>query len=197
MSGDSYRKWFRSLCCLLPAVCVKSYLASAAMLFAFWILHTTNSIAYQEVCPARWCRTVVSESAPVPFVLQALCLLIFLRATDSWSKGCKFSPGGRNFFSRVNFVSWLWFGVRSTPLLSQWHVKYPGHSAKSAGGRLHINTHTPLTQRSWSALTMPLSRHSVGTYPEKAHTQLVREHSATVISARRSTVDWSWPKEWN
>ena len=29
------------------------------------------------------------------------------------------------------------FGVRSTPQLPQWHVKYPGHSAKSAGGRLH------------------------------------------------------------
>ena len=31
------------------------------------------------------------------------------------------------------------------PLLPQWHVKDPGHSAKSAGGRLHPNTHTPLT----------------------------------------------------
>ena len=27
-----------------------------------------------------------------------------------------------------------------------------------------------------------------------AHTQLVREHSATVISARWATVDWSWHK---
>ena len=56
------------------------------------------------------------------------------------------------------------FGVRSTPVLPQWHVKDPG--AKSAGGRLYIKTHTPLTQRSRSGLTMPLSRHSVGTYPE-------------------------------
>ena len=30
-----------------------------------------------------------------------------------------------------------------------------------------------------SGLTMPLPRHRVGTYPERAHTQLVREHSAT------------------
>ena len=58
------------------------------------------------------------------------------------------------------------FGVRSTPVLPQWHVKDPSHSAKSAGGRLHLNTHTPLTQQSWSELTMPLSIHSVGTYPE-------------------------------
>ena len=60
-------------------------------------------------------------------------------------------------------------------MLPQWHVKDPGHSAKSAGGRLHLNTHTPLAQRSLSGLTMPLSKHSVGTYPETAHTQLVTE----------------------
>ena len=29
------------------------------------------------------------------------------------------------------------------------------------------------------------------------HTQLVMEHSATVVSAHRATVDWSWPKRWN
>ena len=58
------------------------------------------------------------------------------------------------------------FGVRSNPMLPQWHVKHPGHSFKSADGRLHLNTHTPLTQRSRSGVTMSLSRHSVGTYPE-------------------------------
>ena len=49
-----------------------------------------------------------------------------------------------------------------TPVLPQWHMKDRGHSAKSAGGRLHLNTHTPFTQRSQSGLTM-LSRHSVET----------------------------------
>ena len=58
------------------------------------------------------------------------------------------------------------FGVHSTPLLLQWDVKDPGHSAKSACGRLHPNMHTPLTQRSRIELTMPLSRRSVGTYQE-------------------------------
>ena len=48
-------------------------------------------------------------------------------------------------------------------MLPQWHVKDPGHSAKSADGRLQINTHTPLTQRSRSGLTV-LSMHSVETY---------------------------------
>ena len=50
-------------------------------------------------------------------------------------------------------------------MLLQWHVKDPGHSANSAGGMLHLNMHTPVIQQSWSGLTMPLSWHSVGTYP--------------------------------
>ena len=51
-------------------------------------------------------------------------------------------------------------------VLPQWHVKDPGHCAKSAGGKLQLNTHTPLTQRSRSGRTMPLPGHSMGTYPE-------------------------------
>ena len=74
--------------------------------------------------------------------------------------------GGRIFFFRVNFVCRLLFGVCSTPVFSQLHVKDPGHSAKSAGGRLHLNKHAPLTQESLSELTMLLSRHCVGTYLE-------------------------------
>ena len=54
------------------------------------------------------------------------------------------------------------FAVRSTPVLPQWHVKYPGHSAESAGGRLHLDTHIPFNQRSRRGLTMPLCRHSAG-----------------------------------
>ena len=50
---------------------------------------------------------------------------------------------------------------------------------------------------SWSGLTM-LSRHSCETLSGKqAHTQLLKEHSATVVSAHWATVDWSWPKKWN
>ena len=76
--------------------------------------------------------------------------------------------GWRIFFSRVNFVFWLFFDIRSTPVLLQWHVKDPGHSVKSATGRLHLNMHmhTSLTQQSWNGLTIPLCWHSVGTYQE-------------------------------
>ena len=53
-------------------------------------------------------------------------------------------------------------------MLPQWHVKDPDHSAQSAGGRLHLNKNTPLTQQSRSGLIKPLSRHSVGTYQESS-----------------------------
>ena len=58
------------------------------------------------------------------------------------------------------------FGVCSTHLLMLWHVKDPSHSSKNADGKIHLNTHTPSSQRSRSGQTMLLSRHIVGTYPE-------------------------------
>ena len=54
----------------------------------------------------------------------------------------------------------------SPPMLQQWHIKDPSHSAKSAGGRLHLYMHTHLTHRSRSGLTMPLPRQRVGIYQE-------------------------------
>ena len=93
---------------------------------------------------------------------------LLVRAPDSWSKGCEFESRQKrreNVLFRVNFVCWLLlllFGVRSTPVLPQWHPKDPGHSAKSAGGRFYLNTYRSLTQRSRSGLTM-LHRRSLGT----------------------------------
>ena len=66
----------------------------------------------------------------------------------------------------VIFVCWLLCGICSTPMLPQWHVKDPRHSAKSADGRLHLNRLTSLTQWSRSGLSMPLSRLREWTYPE-------------------------------
>ena len=41
------------------------------------------------------------------------------------------------------FCADSYFGIHSTPVLPQQHVEDPVHSAKSAGGRLQLNTHTP------------------------------------------------------
>ena len=56
------------------------------------------------------------------------------------------------------------YSVSAPPPCYRMARKRPGHSDKSAGGRLHLNTHTPLTHRSRSGLIMPLSRHIAGTY---------------------------------
>ena len=125
---------------------------------------------------------------------------LLVRAPDSWSNGCEFDSRQKRrefFFSRVNFECWLLFGVRSIHVLPQWHVKDHGHTAKSAGGRLHLNTHSP-----WpTEVGVDRLCHCPGTVWEpirkRAHTQLVRKYPVTVVSARWDTVDWSWPKEWN
>ena len=86
----------------------------------------------------------------------------------SLSKKCEFDSRQvrRKIFLLQSQLCVLSFSVRSTPLLPQWYVKDPDHSVKNAGSRLHLNMHTPLIQRSRCGLTMPLFRHSVGTYPE-------------------------------
>ena len=49
---------------------------------------------------------------------------------------------GEFVFTRVSstFCANSYFSIRSTPVLPQWNVKDPGHSAKSASGRLQLNT---------------------------------------------------------
>ena len=76
------------------------------------------------------------------------------------------------------------FGVLSTPVLPQWHVKDHDHSAKSADGRLHLNTYTPLTPRSRSGLTMPLSRYGMGTYVETSSRATCQGTLGHIVSAR-------------
>ena len=52
------------------------------------------------------------------------------------------------------FCADSYFGICSTPVLPQYHVKDPGHSAKSAGGRLQLNTHAPyVCGFAWSDVT--------------------------------------------
>ena len=108
----------------------------------------------------------------------------------------KVDSGGENS-PATNFVCLLLFGFRSSPVLLQQHVKDPGHSAKSAGGRLHLNTYTPMTHRSKSGQTMPLSRQSVGIYQEtRSHTTC----EGTLVHSRLSSLSHCGlilAKEWN
>jgi len=103
-----------------------------------------------------WLQTCHSH----PFLLLQNCSSISLNtqmgsrdisvvmAPDSWWKGQVKIPAGAaagEFSSPGStFCADSYFGIHYTPVLLQQHVKDPGHSAKSAGGRLQLNTHTPL-----------------------------------------------------
>ena len=92
-----------------------------------------------------------------------------VRALDSWWKGCEFESqqeGQENFFlqSQLCVLTLIWCLFH--PCVTAVALKDPGHCAKSAGGRLHLNTHTPLTEQSRSELIMLLPRHNVRTYQE-------------------------------
>ena len=71
--------------------------------------------------------------------------------------------GGRMFFSRV--VCRLLFSAFHPRVIAV-ERKRPRSFCQRCRWRLHLNTHTPLIQQSRSGLTMPLFKHSVGTYPE-------------------------------
>ena len=83
------------------------------------------------------------------------------RSPNSLLKGCEFDsrqepPEKFPLHSKLSLLTLplLLFCIRSMFVLRQWHIKDPGHSAKRAGGKLHLNTHTPLTQRNRSGMTM-------------------------------------------
>ena len=72
-----------------------------------------------------------------------------------------------------------------TPVLPQWHLKDPRSLCAKYRWQVILEHAYPLdpTKSEWADYAA--LQHSVGTYQEKrAHTQLVREHSATVVSAR-------------
>lgn len=50
-------------------------------------------------------------------------------------------------------------------MLPEWNIKDSSHSARSAGGRIHLDRHDPLTKRNQNGLTM-LSRIIEWTYQE-------------------------------
>ena len=66
-----------------------------------------------------------------------------VRTTDSWYKGRGFESMLERRDPQGQLSVLTHFGIRSTPVLPQKHVKDPGHAVKSAGGRLQLNTHTP------------------------------------------------------
>ena len=115
------------------------------------------------------CRTTLSRStAPWKQISSCCSLYSTLAIPPKTIKHChttvewnvQLSWGQTHFASPIGHC----------PVQRQWHIKDPGHSAKSAGGKILLHTRTPLTQRSRSLLTA-LFRHRVGTYQRNEPTR--------------------------
>ena len=139
----------------------------------------------------------IRYSASVRFLY--LCVYMYVKGWDSsfgrvpglWLKGCRFHSWPQqweNFLlqSLLSVLTFIQCPFHSC--VTAMDVKDTSHSAKSAGGRLHLNTQTPLIQPSRSWLTTPLSRHSVGTYQE---IELARNSSGTLGHNRLSSLSHS------
>ena len=96
---------------------------------------------------------------------------LLVRAPDPRSKGCEFESRQErreNFLLQSQLCVLTLIRCPFHPRVTAVARKRPRPFCQSAGGRLHLNMRTPLTQRSRSGLTMPLSRHRVGANPERS-----------------------------
>ena len=97
--------------------------------------------------------------------------------------------GGRIFFSRVNFVCWLLFGVISTPVLPQWHVKDPSTLIYSHfSWPMTLNKQLPWTTV-WASLPVQLSNTSV----QLVWREGVKQLSTTPLNLLKQGESWQRP----
>ena len=158
----------------------RSFLSSLSVIFCSIIiivyLKTAKVVGAPQII-SQPVSSIFSCSSPPPGTWRTPGLSIpwgsrdslLVRAPDSWWKDCEFKSRQerrKNFLLQSQLCVLTLIRCPFHPRVTAVARKHPGHSAKSAGGRLHLNTHAPLTQRSRSGLTMLLSRHSVGTYQE-------------------------------
>ena len=133
------------------------------------------------------CKTLTNKyKIPRPVVVGRDSSVV--RAPDSWSKGRGFESllDGRIFFSRVNFLCWRLFRYPFHPRVTAVARKRQQdiHSAKSAGGRLQLNTHTPyVCGFAWSDMM-----HGCMVYTERAEMAAVScgtSHASAVSTPLR------------
>ena len=100
----------RTCACMCVCVCV-----------CVCVLHESVLCKYCSACDKRCVASIeLSTSCFISYLRSGDSSVV--RAPDSWSKGHGLSPGrssGRIFVSRVNFLCWLYFGICSTPMLTQ------------------------------------------------------------------------------
>ena len=81
-----------------------------------------------------------------------------IRALDSWAKSRRFESlqeWRESFLLQGQLSVLTYFGIHSTPMLPQQHIKDHGHSAKSAGSKLQLNMHAPyISGFAWSDMVV-------------------------------------------
>ena len=126
---------------------------------------------------------------------------LLVRAPDSWSKGREFEARRKR---RENFLL-------QSQLCMLTLIRCPFHPRVTVVARKSFRPFCQKCKVAGYTVTLILPwPNEVGMgwlcrWPgiawepirKRAHTQLVREHSATVVSARWVTVERSWHKEWN
>ena len=119
-------------------------------------------------------------------------------------KGCEFESRQerREDFllqSQLCLLTLIWCPYQ--PRVTAVARKRPRSFCQKCKWQIHLNTHTLLSQRSRSGLTMPLSRHSVGIYPEtNSHATCQGTLGLSRLGVGSEFCvegDTSWAKEWN
>ena len=128
---------------------------------------------------------------------------MLVRVWDSRSKGCKFESQQKrweNFLLESQLCVLTLTQSLFNPCVTAVACKRPRSFCLKCRWQVtprHTYTHDPMKSGWADYATVQADSGTVQTYPESSPTQLVRDHSSTVVSARWATVDWSWPKEWN
>ena len=123
-------------------------------------------------------------------------LLVRSRTRDR--KAASSNPGrsgGRIFFSRSTFLCWLFNRCPFHPRVAAVALKRPRSFCQKCNWQVTPNHAYTLdsTKSEWAEyvgiMWEPIRK--------RVHTQLVKEHSVTVVSVRWAAMAWFWPKEWN
>ena len=164
----------QTLCPFAPhpiVLCWQTHTFDPHTIFLCWLIHTpyyfvNTPIHLPFVLTGKWAVFFFADM-PTCHPLRGAGIAQWLeRRTHDWkvagSNPCWNS--GRIFFSRVDFLCWLLFRYPFHPCVTTVARKNPGHSAKSAGGRLQLNTHTShvcgfywTVLRHWSQLVPNMS----------------------------------------
>ena len=134
---------------------------------------------------AEWTLSTIGQGAnwsllPVGITLCAVAALLlsltgsrdslFVRALYSWSKGCKFESWQErqeNFPLQSQLCVLTLIRCAFHPCVTAVAGKRPRSFCQKCRWQVTPkHAYTPFTQQSWSGLTMPLSRHSLGIYQE-------------------------------